>query len=78
MNQPSSHSKVNDPDCRTDFVTHWGDQHYPLANLTETDVVAKLSSFAAAAGVVESVFYHGMTNRSTAGGTNPWAVAREA
>lgn len=61
-----------------DFVQHWGDQHYPLANLAEVQVVAKLSQFAVAAGLTETAFYNGMTNRSTAGGTNPWAVAREA
>ena len=61
-----------------EFVQNWGDDHYPLANLTETAVVAKMAAFAQEkAGVPNEVFYAGMTNRSTAGGVNPWAVARE-
>ena len=58
-----------------EFLEHWGDAHYPLSNLTEAQVVAKLAPLAMAAGVPTSAFYHGMTNRSTIG-TNPWAVAR--
>ncbi|KAK3288731.1 hypothetical protein CYMTET_3804 [Cymbomonas tetramitiformis] len=61
-----------------DFITNWGDQHYPLQSLTEKSVVSELNTFAAAAGVPEDVFYRGMTNRSTAGGMNPWGVARES
>lgn len=61
-----------------DFITQWGSSNYVLANMTEEAAVARLSEFATAAGVPEAVFYSGMTNRSTAGGTNPWAVAREA
>eukprot|EP00966_Prymnesium_polylepis_P077929 1806538-Prymnesium_polylepis.1 len=62
----------------TDFVADWGDQRYTLSNLTEAGVVAELASFARTAGVPDAAFMAGMTNRSTAGGTNPWAVAREA
>ena len=60
------------------FITQWGNEHYVLANLTEEVVVAKMATFAVDAGVAEAGFYSGMTNSSAVGGTNPWAVAREA
>ena len=61
-----------------DFVTQWGSDSYALQNLTEATAVAKMAGFAeTAAGVSQADFYHGMTNRSTGGGTNPWGVARE-
>lgn len=39
------------------FVQNWGDDMYPLANLTETSVVAKMAEFARNAGVGEAQFY---------------------
>ena len=59
------------------FVQNWNDANYPLANLTEQDVVTKLSAFSRGVGVSDKDFYQGMTNRSTAGSINPWSVARE-
>ena len=61
-----------------DFITQWGSDHYQLANMTETDAVRELATFAGNAGVGEAAFYSGMTNRSTNAGGNPWAVARSA
>ena len=61
-----------------DFITQWGSDHYQLANMTETDAVRELATFAANAGVDQAAFYNGMTNRSTNAGGNPWAVARSA
>mmetsp|Transcript_10902 Transcript_10902/g.20733 ORF Transcript_10902/g.20733 Transcript_10902/m.20733 type:complete len:235 (+) Transcript_10902:27-731(+) len=59
-----------------EFVSNWNDPNYPLANLTESEVVSMLSAFAGKAGVPKDVFYRGLTNRSTAG-VAPWASARQ-
>lgn len=60
------------------FVPDWDDAHYTPSNLTEAGVLQQMATYATSGGLPHAVFEAGVTNRSSEGGVNPWAVTREA